>query len=139
MFKNSAFPVAIASSTILLPISAHAQASGLALISGLFNIFVGLMLVAAVLLFFGGLIGWYLRRGPYPSYRDEMIRVLQWSVAILFVLVVMLGAIRFVQTYQAAAAFMMGIVIFIGAVWAVVTLATSAPKKDDKKDGNNNH
>ena len=120
-------------SAIGLPVITHAQANGLSLFAGLFNIFVGLMLVAAVLLFFGGLIGWYLRRGPNPSNRDEMIRILQWSVAILFVLVVMLGAIRFVQTYQAAAVFMLGIAIFIGAAWLVMTVVASAPKKEDEK------
>ena len=133
MVKRLASSAVILVSTIGLPMAAHAQASGLTLLAGLFNIFVGLMLVCAVLMFFGGLIGWYLRRGPHPSNRDEMIRVLQWSVAILFVLVVMLGAIRFVQTYQAAAVFMLGIVIFIGAAWLVMTVVASAPKKEDEK------
>lgn len=113
---------------ILLPGVASAQT--LSKLAGVFNIFVGLMLVAAFLTFFGGLIGWYVRLGAWPSYRDDMIHVMMWAVAIMFVLVVLLALVHFVQVYQAAAAFVFGVALFLGAAWVVMTVATAKPKKE---------
>lgn len=70
-------------------------------IIGLFNIIVGLMLTASILIMGGGLALWYIRLGPSPSYRDEAIKMMQWAVAILFVLVMLLYVAQFVQTHRA--------------------------------------
>ena len=99
----------------------------------MFNIFVGLMLVAAFLLYFGALAGWVARLGAYPSYRDEMIHLMMWGVAVLFVLVIILFLIHFVQVYQATAAFILGIILFLIVVWIIMTAVTSKPKKDDEE------
>jgi len=119
---------AFASFVVLVPSLAFAQT--LSVVAGVFNILAGLMLVAAFLLFFGGLVGWFVRRGVYPGYRDDMIRVMHWAVAVLFVLVVLLAVIRFVQVYQAAATFVFGIILFLIAFWVVMTVVTAKPKKD---------
>ena len=102
----------------------------LTVVSGIFNILVGLMLVAAFLIYFGALIGWYVRRGSWPSYRDEMIHYMQWAVVIMFVLVVLLILVNFVQVHQAAAAFVFGVILFLAIVWVIMTAVTAKPKKD---------
>ena len=53
----------------------------------IFNILVGLMLVMSILMLMGGLGTWYVRLGTSPTYRDEAIKMMQWGVATLFVLV----------------------------------------------------
>jgi hypothetical protein len=120
---------ALSAPAALLPGIVSAQA--LSQVAGIFNMFVGLMLVAAFLLYFGALAGWVARLGAYPSYRDEMIHLMMWAVAILFVLVLLLALIHFVQVYQAAAAFVFGIILFLIIVWIIMTAVTAAPKKDE--------
>ena len=107
-----------------------ALAQTLSVVTGVFNILVGLMLVAAFLLYFGAFVGWFVRRGTWHSYRDEMIHIMEWAVVIMFVLVVLLGIVHFVQLYKAAAAFVFGIILFLVAVWVIMTVATAKPKKD---------
>lgn len=102
-------------------------------IAGIFNIFVGLMLVAAFLLYFGALVGWFIRRGAYPSHRDDMIRLMQWAVVTLFILVVLLALIHIVQVYRAAAAFVVGLVIFFLVVWLILKASATPPKKDAER------
>jgi hypothetical protein len=102
-------------------------------IVGLFNIIVGLMLVAALLLMGGGLMLWYVRLGVHPSYRDDAIDLMQWSVAILFVLVVLLWVAQWVQTHKA-----LSMMIIVAAVAALVVyfvatqvLAGSGAEEDE--------
>lgn len=90
---------------------------------GIFNIFVGLMLVSSFLLFFGGLMGWFSRLGVWPGYRDDMIRYQMWGVAVMFMLVVLLAAAHFIQYYQGIAAFLFGLLIFIAVVWLAFQVA----------------
>ncbi|OGG53246.1 hypothetical protein A3C20_03335 [Candidatus Kaiserbacteria bacterium RIFCSPHIGHO2_02_FULL_55_25] len=120
--------LALAFLPALLPEVVFAQT--LSVVTGVFNILVGLMLVAAFLMFFGALIGWFVRRGAWPSYRDEMIHIMEWAVVVMFVLVVLLMLVHFVQVYKAAAAFVFGIIIFLAIVWVIMTVATAKPKKD---------
>lgn len=103
----------------------------LAQIAGIFNIFVGLMLVAAFLLYFGGLAGWAIRLGVYPGYRDEMINLMMWANAVIFVLLVILAAIHFLQAYTAVAAFLLGIALFFGLAWMIMQVATAQGAEDE--------
>jgi hypothetical protein len=85
----------------------------------LFNIVVGLMLVGSVLLMIGGLILWYVRLGTYPTYRDQAIEMMEWAVAILFVLAVLLGIAQFVQTHMALAMMLIGAAVALVVLYAV--------------------
>ncbi len=105
-----------------------ASAQILAQAAGIFNIFAGLMLVAAFLIFFGALGGWFARRGVWPGYRDEMIHLMTWGVAVLFVLLIILAAIDFVQNHQAAAAFIAGLAIFFFVVWIAFKVAADSSR-----------
>jgi len=103
----------VALASFFVPHIASAQ-QGLSQTAGLFNIMVGLMLVAAFLLFFGGLGMWFARLGTWPTYRDEGISLMQWGVGVLFVLAILLAVVQFVQKHAALAAFLVGVVIVIG-------------------------
>jgi amino acid transporter len=101
---------------------------------GLFNVVVGLMLTASILAMCGGLMLWYIRWGPSPSYRDDAIDIMQWGVAILFVLVVLLYVAQFVQENQALVT--MVAVVFIVALVAyfIAKEALSSGKVEKKKE-----
>ena len=99
---------------------------------GLFNIFVGLMLVAAFLSMGAGLVMWAVRLGTYPTYRDEAIKLMSLSVTILFVLIVLLVVVQFVQKHTAAASFALGLVVFAAVVWFLISIATS--KSEEKAE-----
>ncbi len=105
---------------------------GLPIVVALFNIVVGLMLVASMLLMGGGLMLWYVRLGTYPTYRDDAIDIMQWGVAILFVLVVLLGVAQYVQTHLAETMLAIGVLIAAAVAYVVVSQMT-AGGEDDKE------
>jgi hypothetical protein len=94
---------------LLLPELCSAQT--LSSIVGLFNIMVGLMLVAAFLLYGGGLVLWAVRLGTFPTNRDYAIEVMQWSVAVLFVLIILLAIVQFTQNYTRSALIIVAIIL----------------------------
>jgi len=121
--------IAAAAFALFFPSLASAQV--LSQIAGLFNILVGLMLVAAFLLFFGGVAMWASRLGTYPTYREDAIKLMQWGVTVLFVLAVGLAITQFVQNHAGLATFLFGIGISIILGWFILTVATAKPKEDD--------
>lgn len=121
----------LGAATLFLPTTASAQVLVQAV--GIFNIFVGLMLVVAVLVYFGSLVGWYIRRGVSTGYRDEMIALMQWPVVILFVLLIMLALIRFVQHSQGVASFVLGLFLFFMIAWVALQLASASAKGGEKE------
>jgi hypothetical protein len=98
----------------------------LEVVAGVFNIFAGLMLVAAVLLMGTGAVLWIVRLGTYPTYRDEAIELMKWAVTVLFVLIVLLVVARIVQHYPMQTAFGIGVVFFTIVAWYVVNELTTA-------------
>ena len=93
----------------------------LSTITALFNILVGLMLVMSILMMLGGLGTWYVRLGTWPTYRDDAIKMMQWGVATLFVLVVLLGVAQYVQTHMAVSMMAVGAVVAAIVVYFVGT------------------
>ncbi|MBM3261239.1 hypothetical protein FJY93_02365, partial [Candidatus Kaiserbacteria bacterium] len=80
----------------------HAVAAEVSTISetiGLLNILTGFMFVAAITIFVGGIISYWIDFGN--SERIKGIKLMEWGVAILFVLVVFLGVVQFFQGHQA--------------------------------------
>ncbi len=101
---------------------------------GFFNVFVGLMLTVGILLFAFGFIMWIGRLGSWPSYRTEAIKVMEWSVIVLFVLVVLLGIVQFFQNHPKMAAYLVStIVVFLLVGGAVYALAKSGREKKEEK------
>lgn len=99
---------------------------------GLFNIVVGLMVVAAFLMMGGGLALWYVRLGLFPSYRDEAIKMMQWGVAILFVLVILLWVAQFVQTHKALATMLVIAVVAAAVAYFVVTQVLTSSGEEEE-------
>jgi hypothetical protein len=127
--RSSLQIASLTAATLLLPMVASAQV--LTRVAGVFNIIVGLMLVAAILTYGTGMILWFTRLGVWPSHRDEAIGILEWSVAILFMLVVLLGFVHFVQKYAVAASFVFGVIIVLAVIWFILTIATAGESEDE--------
>ncbi|MFA7309465.1 MAG: hypothetical protein WC050_01035 [Candidatus Paceibacterota bacterium] len=121
----------LAASSILLLLPTVAFADILPRVAGFFNIFVGLMLVAAFLCMGTGMLLWVVRLSTYPTYRDEGILLMMWGVAILFVLLVLLAIVQFIQFHAAAASFVFGIIILIAVAWFVIAVLMA---KEEKKE-----
>ncbi len=103
----------------------------LSTVIALFNIVVGLMVVASVLLMVGGLGLWYVRLGTYPTHRDTAINMMKWAVSILFVLVVLLSVAQYVQTHMAVSLIAIALIAVAGVVYYVA--AHSSSGADDEE------
>ena len=102
-------------------------------IVGLFNIFVGAMLVGAFLFMGGGLIVWWIRLGTWPTYRDEAIEYMQWGVAMLFTLVLLLGIAKSVQEHTREVLLLLGAIGAIAVAYALVwAFAGGEPEKKEE-------
>lgn len=99
---------------------------------GLFNMFVGLMLVAALLAYGTGFVMWVTRLGSWPSPRDEAIHVMMWTPAILFTLVVLLAIVQFLQAHPTAALYAAAAAGVAFAVWALIFLIRNAGEKEEE-------
>lgn len=100
---------------------------------GLFNVFVGIMLTVALLTYGLGFILWLCRLGTWPTYRTEAIKIMEWSVVILFVLVVLLAIVQFFQFHPREAAWTVSVIVGIIVVWIILYLAAhSGGKKKDE-------
>jgi len=104
----------------------------LPLIAGLFNIVVGLMLAMSIVLMGGGFVVWLVRLGTYPTYRTEGIVLMQWSVAILFVIILLMAAVRLVQSYPGAIAAVLGVVLVGAIVWLLVQTFAKGEEKEEE-------
>lgn len=120
---------------LAMPLAADAQVGAVSRVAGIFNIFVGLMLTAALLTYGVGVIMWWIRLGSWPSYRTTAIRILEWAVATLFVLIVLLGIVQFFQKHPTAASYVLSAIVLVLIIWAVVYLmAHSGGKKEEKEE-----
>lgn len=117
---------------LALPAIASAETTFTQVI-GLFNIFVGLMLTVALFTYFLGFFLWLTRLGTWPTYRTEAIKIMEWSVVILFVLVVLLAIVQFFQFHPREAAFVVSVLVAIIIVWIILYLA-SRPKEKKKEE-----
>jgi hypothetical protein len=99
-------------------------------IFGLFNIFVGLMVVGAIIAFVAGLIVWTVRLGTVG--RSEGIRIMEWGVVVLFVVVVLLAIVQYFTTHPAAVTILIAIVValFIGYIVLEVIRGSGGDKEE---------
>lgn len=90
-------------------------------LAGLFYIIVGLAVAASVLLMGGGFIMWIARLGTWPTYRDDAIRLMEWGVATLFTLIVVLGIVEFIQTHTSLTLYIVSVVVIVLVIWIIIT------------------
>ena len=101
-------------------------------VAELFNIFIGLMLTAALLLFFGGLWVYFSRLGTWPNNRDEALKIMEWGVAVLFTLIILLALVQFFQRYpKVMGTFVAAIVILLVIGIAVWVLMSPKAEKEE--------
>src|SRR3989344_3668673 len=112
-------------------------AQTLAGVTGFFNIFVGLMLTVALVTYGIGAVIWIVRLGTWPSYRTEAIKILEWSVVILFVLVVLLAIVQFFQNHTREGSYVASIIVGLIIIWIILCLA--AHSGGGKKKGAEEH
>lgn len=117
--------------TTVAPMMASAQALTKAV--GTFNVFVGLMLTASILVFGTGFVVWSVRLGTWPTYRTEGVRIMEWGVVILFVLVVILAIVQFFQSHARAAAYIVSTIVLILVAAAILVMAAKGEKKKEER------
>ena len=115
---------------VAAPAFVHAEV--ISRIVGLFNTFVGLMLTAAILTYGVGFAVWAVRLGTWPTYRTEAIKIMEWSVVILFVLVILLSIVQFFQNHPHAANYVVSIIVIIAVIWGIIIMATSGGGKKEE-------
>lgn len=95
---------------------------------GLFHIAVGLILTFIVLLFITGFAVYVARFNTWPSYRDNMIRVLEWAVVMLFVLLVVLSIVNAIQHHGEVALPIIAFLIIVAVIFIAIRVFAT-PKK----------
>ena len=99
--------------------------------AGFFNVVAGFMLVAAVLLFVGGFIGWVTRLGL--TGRDEGIYYMVYGVYVLTALIVVLAIIHFVQFHTQVVLTLLAVAVIILIGWFAIQIAKSAGTEEEKR------
>jgi hypothetical protein len=90
-------------------------------IAGLFYLIVGLTVTVSVLLMLAGIALWLSRLGTFPTYRDEAIVIMEWAVATLFTLIIVLAVVEFIQTHTATMLYILSIGIILLVLWFVAS------------------
>ena len=100
-------------------------------IFGLFNIFVGLMVVGSIIAFVTGLIVWIVRLGTIG--RSEGIRIMEWGVVLLFVVLVLLAIVQYFTSHPTVVTILIAIVIalFIGYIVLEVIKGGGGGEKEE--------
>ena len=92
-------------------------------IVGLFHIAVGLLLTVTLGTFIFGICLWIARFNTWPSHRETAIGVLEWGITMLFVLILLIAFVYFVQRHTTIALSIIAFIAIIGAIILVVKIA----------------
>jgi len=111
-------PIALMAPSVVLASSTTDLISELA---GLFYIIVGLTLVASFLFMMAGFAMWCIRLGTFPTYRDDGIKMMEWGVATLFTLILVLGVVEFIQWHTETVLYILGLLIIVLVIWLIAT------------------
>jgi len=122
----------------LLALFAPQSASALTLLQvlGFFHVAIGFLLTVTILVFFTGLGTYFSRLNTWPSHRDNSIIMIQWSVVMLFVLLLLVAVVNFFQTKPHIALPILAFIIIVTA--AIIIVRFAAQKKENgngKKPG----
>lgn len=133
MTKRSA-PKLMTPLVLLTPLPALASTTTdlISQLAGLFYIVIGLAVSVSCLLMFGGFVMWLARLGTYPTHRDDAIRIMEWGVATLFTVILVLGAVEFVQTHTSVVLYSIVIAIVLLVGWLIATSVGSGSEKKEE-------
>lgn len=118
--------------TLLSLLVLPAPASAMTLVQALsvFHLFVGVYLVATLMVFAIGIGVYVARFNTWPSHRDTAIYVMEWGVAMLFVLIALLGIVQFFERHPTIALRILAFALIVVVLYYVLrAAATSKPKK----------
>ena len=101
-------------------------------VAGVFNLFVGLFLVAIVLTFGSGVFVYFVRLDTWPSHRDTAIEVMEWGLAMLFILIVILGLVQFFQRHSGIALSILAFLLVVVVAFFILRAAAQSSKKEKK-------
>src|SRR3989344_1974550 len=121
----------LGSSLCLLALFAPGSASALTLvqISGLFYVSVGILLAFTLGIFVVGIGIWIARFNTWPSHRETAIRILEWAVSMLFVLILLIALVCFIQRHSTIALSILGFIAIIAVLVLIASVAAGAKKK----------
>ncbi|MDR3571559.1 MAG: hypothetical protein P4L81_05215 [Candidatus Pacebacteria bacterium] len=140
MTARSKFRLAkLAVSAMILALSpslafASTETDLIAQIAGLFYVVVGLALVAAFLQMGAGLMMWVVRLGTDNSPRDVAIHRMEYAVATLFTLVLVLGVVEFIQTHLSQTLYILSVGLIGLFAWLVITSGAFSGGGEEKKE-----
>ena len=123
--------------TALVFLVLPAQASALTFVQfvGLFHVAVGLLLIATLMLFVVSFCVYVARFNTWPTHRDASIRGLEWSVVMLFVLVLLLALARFFQFHSTIALPILAFIIIVVIAIIIVRMAAAKKEKPPARPG----
>lgn len=129
--QRASFGVLLVFAMLCAPASAHALT--LTQVAELFNIFVGLMLTVGLLIYFAGLGVYFSRLGTWPNHRDKAIKIMEWGIAVLFVLIVILIVVHHFQTYPKIVSVILAtLVLLVVAIFGARVLFAGGGEKEEK-------
>ncbi len=111
---------------LTLPGSAHALT--FPQVVGLFHVAVGFILTGIVLLFVTGFSVYIARLNTWPSYRDSAIRVLEWAVVMLFMLIVVLSLVNAIQHHGEVALPILAFLIIVFVAFFIIRVFATTKK-----------
>lgn len=106
-----------------------ASALTLTQVIGFFHLAVGLLLTATLIVFLSGVWLWVARFNTWPSHRDTAIRVMEWGVVMIFVLILMLGIVNYIQKYPSVTLPIIAFIIVVAV--AILIVRNLAHKKKE--------
>jgi cytochrome bd-type quinol oxidase subunit 2 len=96
---------------------------------GFFNILAGLMLVAGLVLFFGGFIAYLTRLGL--ESRTQGLRYMYWGETVLFVLILMLAVVHYLQFHPTIVFILIGALIVLFGSWAILQAVANSGDEEE--------
>ncbi|OGG77462.1 hypothetical protein A3B35_02500 [Candidatus Kaiserbacteria bacterium RIFCSPLOWO2_01_FULL_54_24] len=121
----------LGNSLCLLALFAPGSASALTLVqvTGLFYVAVGILVTFTLGIFVWGIGVWIARFNTWPSHRETAIRILEWAVSMLFVLILLIALIYFIQRHSTLALSILAVIAIIAVLILIVSVAAGAKKK----------
>mgnify|MGYP001576665480 FL=1 len=105
------------------------SASGMTLVQffGFLNIFIGIFLTLALILYGAAVIIYFTRFGN-PN-RAESLDLVELGLTILFILIVVLGVVQYFQRHPANMAYIIGTIVFLLVVGLIIYAYSGGEKK----------
>ncbi|MDO8522161.1 MAG: hypothetical protein Q7S08_02650 [bacterium] len=119
--------------TVAIFIPGTASAMTLVRFFGFLNIFVGLFLTLALILYGAAVIVYFTRYGT--PHRDESLKLVEVGLTILFILIVMLGIVQYFQSHPGNMAYIIGTIVFVLVIGLVIYAYSGGKEKKEQPPG----